>query len=142
MESKKTTKKKTTKKKSKPEVKKAEGLGDVVETVLEKTGISKIAKFLLGEDCGCEERKEKLNKMFPRYKKPECLIESEYKWLKGWYSQPRGRMKSKEQQDILLIYNRVFKTRQAFTTCASCLRDLNDRMRLVFDTYTLQDEKK
>ena len=36
----------------------SEGLGDVVENVLEKTGIAKVAKFLRGEDCGCDERKE------------------------------------------------------------------------------------
>ena len=37
--------------------KKAIGLGDTVEQVLEKTGIAKIAKFILGEDCKCDERK-------------------------------------------------------------------------------------
>ena len=48
-----------------------------VEIVLEKTGIAKVAKWLLGEDCGCEERKEKLNKLFP-YAKPKCLTEEEF----------------------------------------------------------------
>jgi hypothetical protein len=57
----KTKAKKTTKRRTK---KKAEGLGDTVEQVLEATGVSKVAKFILGEDCGCEERKAKLNRMF------------------------------------------------------------------------------
>ena len=43
--------------------KKAEGLGDTIEQVLEVTKIAKVAKWILGEDCGCEERKEKLNKL-------------------------------------------------------------------------------
>mgnify|MGYP003142797974 CR=1 FL=1 len=37
------------------------GLGDKVEKVFKKTGIDKIAKWALGEDCGCDERKENLN---------------------------------------------------------------------------------
>tara|TARA_Y100000592_G_C5357348_1_gene261844 strand:+ start:128 stop:394 length:267 start_codon:yes stop_codon:yes gene_type:complete len=44
---------------------KPKGLGDTVEEVFKKTGISYIAKKALGEDCGCDKRKEKLNKMFP-----------------------------------------------------------------------------
>ena len=48
----------------------SEGLGDTVEKITKATGIKKAVKFLAGEDCGCDERKEKLNEMF-RYKKPE-----------------------------------------------------------------------
>ncbi|MFM1755055.1 MAG: hypothetical protein RLZZ236_1994, partial [Bacteroidota bacterium] len=36
--------------------KKAEGLGDTVESILKATHIDKVAKWLLGEDCGCNER--------------------------------------------------------------------------------------
>jgi len=45
------------------------GFGDTVEEVFKKTGISYVAKKALGEDCGCDKRKEKLNKMFPYKKK-------------------------------------------------------------------------
>jgi len=112
---------------------KAEGLGDVVEKVLEKTGIAKAAKFILGDDCGCEERKEALNKIWRR--SPECLQEDEYNYLKDWFSQKRDRMKPSEQRAMLVIYNRVFKTKQQVTTCASCLRDINGKMRKVFEAY-------
>ena len=44
---------------------KARGLGDTVEKVFKKTGIDKVAKFILGEDCGCDKRKNWLNKQFP-----------------------------------------------------------------------------
>jgi len=60
----------------------AKGLGDTVESVLKATGIDKVAKFILGEDCKCDERKAKLNALFP-YKKPLCLTETEYEWLKA-----------------------------------------------------------
>ena len=41
------------------------GLGDTVEKVFEKTGIKYVAKKVLGDDCGCNKRKEKLNKLVP-----------------------------------------------------------------------------
>ena len=41
------------------------GLGDTVEKVFEKTGIKYVAKKVLGEDCGCNKRKETLNKLVP-----------------------------------------------------------------------------
>ena len=44
---------------------KSKGLGDTIEEVFKKTGISYIAKKALGEDCGCDKRKKKLNKIFP-----------------------------------------------------------------------------
>ena len=64
---------------------KSKGLGDTVEQVLEVTGIAKVAKWALGEDCGCDKRKEILNHLFP-YNKPECLNEQEYAYLKDFYS--------------------------------------------------------
>ena len=43
----------------------SEGLGDTIEKVFEKTGIKHVAKKALGEDCGCNKRKETLNTLFP-----------------------------------------------------------------------------
>ena len=43
---------------------KSKGLGDTLEKVFKKTGIDKVAKWVLGEDCGCDDRKEKLNYLF------------------------------------------------------------------------------
>ena len=125
----KTRKKRTTKKKE------TKGVGDIVETVLEKTGIAKVAKFILGEDCGCEERKKKLNEMFARFKKPECLQEDEYIYLKEWFENNPSRMKPSEQRAMLKIYNRIFNVKQNPTSCASCLRDINNKMKTVYEAY-------
>ena len=43
---------------------KSKGLGDSIEKITKVTGIKSLGK----KDCGCNKRKEKLNKMFP-YKK-------------------------------------------------------------------------
>ena len=116
--------------------KKAEGLGDSVEQVLEASGISKVAKFILGEDCGCEERKAKLNRMFP-YKKPNCLLEHEYEFLKDFYNRERQNTISVSQQKVLSeIYQRVFNQRvQMSSSCGSCWRDTISKLKKVYDEY-------
>jgi len=47
--------------------KKSEGLGDTLQKVITRSGITKYVK-IISEDCGCDERRKKLNKLFP-YKK-------------------------------------------------------------------------
>jgi len=49
----------------------SEGLGDTIEKITIATGIKKAVEQIsktLKKPCGCDKRKEKLNKMFP-YKK-------------------------------------------------------------------------
>tara|TARA_R100001510_G_C7515948_1_gene113554 strand:- start:63 stop:239 length:177 start_codon:yes stop_codon:yes gene_type:complete len=45
--------------------KKSVGLGDTIEKITSMTGIKKVVKKVVGEDCGCNQRKETLNKLFP-----------------------------------------------------------------------------
>jgi len=49
-------------------VPKSRGLGDTVEKVTKALGIKAVVdkiSEITGEDCGCQGRKESLNKMFP-----------------------------------------------------------------------------
>tara|TARA_R110000851_G_scaffold43601_4_gene107737 strand:- start:3670 stop:3825 length:156 start_codon:yes stop_codon:yes gene_type:complete len=49
------------------EEKKSKGLGDTLQKVITKSGITKYVK-IISEDCGCDKRRRKLNEIFP-YKK-------------------------------------------------------------------------
>ena len=40
------------------------GLGDTIEKITEATGIKRVVKKHI-RDCGCDKRKEKLNRLFP-----------------------------------------------------------------------------
>jgi hypothetical protein len=42
-----------------------EGLGDLVAKVTEATGIKAVVEAVAGKDCGCAQRQQKLNEMFP-----------------------------------------------------------------------------
>ena len=112
----------------------AKGLGDTIENVFQATGIDKIAKFVLGEDCGCDERKEKLNKLFP-YKKVNCLDENEYNYLTTFFSRKTDQITPVEQSELLAILNRVFNTKHEPTTCTSCWRDYLNQLKKVYEEY-------
>ena len=85
----------------------SKGLGDTVEKVFKATGIDKVAKWILGEDCGCEERKEKLNKMFP-YMEPQCLNEDEYNYLDNYFKTRKSQI-TPEELNLLIFIIGCFK---------------------------------
>lgn len=113
---------------------KAQGLGDTVEQVLEVTGIAKVAKWVLGEDCGCEERKEKLNKIFP-YRKINCLTEDEFTILDDFLVKNTAEISPSDQYRLLSVYNRVLNVRQEPTSCSSCWRDIINQLKKIHQQY-------
>lgn len=46
-------------------MKKVRGAGDIVYFITKYTGIKLIVKKMFGNDCGCDERREKLNVKLP-----------------------------------------------------------------------------
>jgi predicted Zn-ribbon and HTH transcriptional regulator len=119
--------KRTTKKKS-------EGLGDTVAQITKATGIDKLVKFVAGEDCGCDARKEKLNALFP-YRTPKCLTEDEYTYLTESNVLTKQTIKPSEQDAILKIYNRIFGISREPTSCATCWMEIINKMQKVYNEY-------
>ena len=95
----------------------SEGLGDTVEKITTATGIKKAVKWLAGEDCGCDQRKEKLNQMF-RYKKPECFTEDEFELVKMAVETKKNKFSPDEQEAFKNIYERIFHTKVQCTPCS------------------------
>ena len=114
---------------------KSKGLGDTIAKITEVTRIDKLVKFIAGEDCGCDERKEKLNKLFP-YAKPLCLTEDEFNTLDAYFKQNTNTLTSDEQTSLIAINNRVLNQKLTFSTCSSCLRDLVSKLRVIYNEYS------
>lgn len=112
----------------------SEGFGDTLEKVFEKTGIKKLVKFIAGEDCGCDERKKKLNELFP-YRKPNCLTEEEYLILEDFFANGSLEIKPSTQKSLLSVYNRVLNLKQEPTTCTSCWRDIINQLKKIYNQY-------
>lgn len=115
---------------------KATGLGDSIEKITKATGIKAVVEFLeekLDFDCGCDKRKEALNKLFP-YKKIECLEESEYNYLKE-FNWNVYQLTPDVQKKLLSIYNRIFNEKRQPTTCGSCWVQILGELKNVFNEY-------
>tara|TARA_Y100000389_G_C17462992_1_gene523220 strand:- start:3437 stop:3847 length:411 start_codon:yes stop_codon:yes gene_type:complete len=95
------------------------GVGDTVAKITEATGIKKAVKFLAGEDCGCDERKDKLNKIFPYYR-PNCFTEEEFNFIGQKIKTVTSRIERDDVPKLLSIYNRVFNDNKQATACDSC----------------------
>ena len=96
----------------------SQGLGDTIAKVTEATGIKKAVKFLAGEDCGCDERQERMNRVF-KYNKPECLNEQEYEYIADWIENGNDKLNSKQLKEMNVIYNRVFKKKFRCQKCSA-----------------------
>jgi hypothetical protein len=116
----------------------SKGLGDTIAKITKATGIDKLVKFVAGEDCGCEERKEKLNNLFP-YAKPKCLTEDEFNTLDGYFKLNTNTLTSDQQASLIAINNRVLNQSLVPSTCASCLMDLVNKMRVIYNEYTPEE---
>jgi len=111
------------------------GLGDTVEKIFKSVGVDKLAKWALGEDCGCQERKEVLNRLFP-YNKPECLVEDEFNYLDEFFKSKGSKIDPEVQTKLVSIYNRVFKEKAQTTSCSSCfLNGVLSKLKQVYKEY-------
>ena len=114
---------------------KSKGLGDTIDKITTATGIKKVVKWIAGEDCGCDERREKLNKLFPYSKNQNCLNEEEYNWLHNYMSVQRSVISRDEQFKMLEIYNRVFQANKQSSSCGSCVRELYNTLNKLYKAY-------
>lgn len=124
--------------KENPTIETSVGAGDIVEKVAEVTGIKAVIEYFTpeGEDCGCEERKKKLNdkKSIVRHKRVECLTLAEYNYLKPLLSN-NAPLTGHHVKKLLEIYARVFNSK-IITTCNGCsMTKKLDELKAVLKTY-------
>lgn len=125
---------KTSSKSSKPRRKKSKaiGVGDVVEQVAETTGIKKAVNKLFGEDCGCEKRKDWLNKNFGFYN--EMSEEHKALWSEKYTEVADGfKMDNTAWTEISEIYSAVFGKRFKRTRCTPCIKRNIGRIQRVYE---------
>jgi hypothetical protein len=121
------TKKRTPKKQS-------SGLGDTIAKITEATGIEALTKFIAGDDCGCDKRKELLNKIFP-YKKANCLSEDDFNYLDDFFKNLKNTISIAQQRELTAIYKNIFNIQLQQTSCDSCWRDSISELRKIYNEY-------
>ena len=115
---------------------KPKGLGDTVEQITTATGIKAVVDAVskaTGIPCGCEGRKEVLNKLWS-YRKPNCLEQEDIEFLLPYFQFKKETLTPKEQWRIKDIYKAVFNEVIQDSNCASCWRDTLNDLRKVYET--------
>jgi hypothetical protein len=111
------------------------GAGDTIAKITKATGIEKAVKFIAGKDCGCDERKDKLNNMFPYYK-PNCLTEDEYNYIGEMIDKVKSTIPRDDVPKLLAIYNRVFNDKKEASSCSSCFANgVWNKLKTVYNEY-------
>lgn len=110
---------------------KSKGLGDSIEKALKATGIDKVAKKVLGDDCGCEERKEALNRMFP-YAKVRQFTEDEMSIYESVLPRIGSTVKREDQAILVKLYNKVFNANKKPSSCGSCVKQTVAQLAKVY----------
>jgi hypothetical protein len=110
------------------------GLGDTVEKVFRKTGIDKIAKAVLGDDCGCDKRQELLNDLFP-YKKFNAPTDEELDTIDWLFTKSRNTISGSMVKEIYSVYNRIFNDKAKPTNCSSCFKPVKQKLLKIHNEF-------
>ena len=113
---------------------KSTGLGDTVEKVFRKTGIDKLAKAVLGEDCGCENRQELLNTLFP-YGKYNAPTDEELDIIEWLFNEARNTISGSMVKEVYSVYNRIFNDKLQPTNCSSCFKPVKQKLLKIHNEF-------
>ena len=118
--------------------KKSKGLGDTIEQITTATGIKAVVDKIsevTGIDCGCNARKEALNKLWT-YKKVECINDTDMVYLNDFFKAEHYQLTIKQQTELKAIYKNIFNVSLEDTSCSSCWRDYIGQIKQVYQTQT------
>ena len=110
---------------------KSKGLGDTIEKITKATGIDKVAKKVLGDDCGCEKRKKTLNSIFP-YSNVRQFTDDELSIYEEILPRIKGTISRQDQALMVKLYNKVFNANKKPSGCGSCVKQTLSKLKMVY----------
>ena len=119
----------------------SKGLGDKIAAVTKATGIEKVVKTFFGDDCGCDERRDRLNKMFPS-RKVEQMNEEQIVFFRD-VLQVKYRTHANLGRDVgdkfYQLYQDVFGVKKKKTSCSSCNKNMYIELLKVYESSCTND---
>jgi len=117
-------------------IKRSKGIGDDIAKLTSAIGIDKLAKKVLGEDCNkCEERRKKLNQLFPHFKNIRQFTEDELKIYDEVVLpiEKRGHLTREEKTIVNALYKGVFGNNPQWKSCSPCNKRIMDNLKKVYE---------
>ena len=98
----------------------SQGLGDTIENITEATGIKAVVKAIAGDDCGCDKRKDKWNKLLPyRLKVVNCPTDEQTEWYNNFIKVRTLTISDEQRKTICLYYSQIFNV-PYYEPCVNC----------------------
>jgi len=114
---------------------KSKGIGDDIAKLTKATGLDKLAKKVLGDDCGCEERRQKLNQMFPRFRNIRQFTEDEIKIYQEVIPNIEKNQKLNKEEKLIIntLYKNIFGNEPEWKSCSPCNKQIMNNLQKVYD---------
>ena len=112
------------------------GLGDVVEKVTKATGVKKAVDTVfdaMGKDCGCADRKKRLNKIRLPWGVVNCFTEEQYNWWTKFREENPAQITHLQREEIRRITITLFARDIGKPKC--CMEQHINRINQVYDKY-------
>tara|TARA_R110000751_G_scaffold199821_1_gene304623 strand:- start:30 stop:401 length:372 start_codon:yes stop_codon:yes gene_type:complete len=115
---------------------KSKGLGDKIAAVTKVTGIEKVVKTFFGDDCGCDERRDRLNKMFPNRKINQMDEEQQtfFREVLQVKYRSHANLDKAVGTQFYKLYNDVFGVKKKRTSCSSCNKGMYIELLKVYES--------
>ena len=118
----------------------SKGLGDRVASLTKATRIDKLAKKVLGPDCGCDKRQAELNAMFPNFDVVQMDAEQRKQWEQ--VVEPavhRNRFTPDDKRVMSALYADLFGIKWEPCNCSGSIRRIYARLKKVY-LHSCHDE--
>lgn len=116
----------------------SKGLGDTVEKITTATGVKAVVEKVF-PDCGCQDRKEWLNKTFPYVnKQKKCMNEEQYNYFKAFkekhLTSKQVSIPGEEMTKLIDLYNSIFQV--DVQGCSDCnAGHFVNKLEVVYQSY-------
>ena len=111
------------------------GLGTKIADVTKALGLDVVAEtvadVLGADDCGCAKRAEDLNKLFPNRALNDLSIE-DFNYLTKFFKANHTYVNSKEQKELVDIFNNVFNSKRVVSNCSPCVANLIKDLKKIY----------
>lgn len=111
------------------------GLGTKIADVTNALGLDVVAETIadaLGaDDCGCAKRAEDLNKLFPN-RALNDLSNEDFSYLTEFFKSNKTYVNSKEQKELVTIFNNIFNSKRVVSNCSPCVANLIKDLKKVY----------
>jgi len=113
---------------------KSKGIGDDIAKFTKATGIDKLVKAI-NPSCKCEERRKKLNQLFPHFKNIRQFTEDEIKIYDEVMPviEKSQRITKDEKVIVNALYKGVFGNNPTWKSCSPCNKQIIDNLKKVYE---------